>query len=143
MGNPAYRSRARYCLSPRVPTLVCRSQFHRQGRPEGERDGTAVRCSARNQTSHGGRIAMMKITRTNKTWVFTLLIWGSPIFAGTSEPLLLAPESALWLVGDSTLHPFTCRTSEFQLTAEVDRTAGRLNAEALLEGALKQMQLTI
>jgi hypothetical protein len=56
-----------------------------------------------------------------------------------ARALTLKPESALWLVGDSTLHPFTSRTQQLDLFAEM--AAGR---NTLLEsGALKNLKLVI
>lgn len=52
-------------------------------------------------------------------------------------PLVLGPESVLWLEGDSTLHPFSSRTQNFILSAEATTPA------ILDPGAVQQMKLKI
>src|SRR5690349_12305070 len=41
-----------------------------------------------------------------------------------AKSLNVTPDSSVWLVGDSTLHPFTAKTSQVQLTDSVDPQAG-------------------
>lgn len=81
--------------------------------------------------------------RANLAFVVFCLIGGiqRSVAAGT---LTLAPESAVWLVGDSTLHPFTSRTQDLQLTASLipQSTAPALKA-VLDEKALQQFVLAI
>jgi polyisoprenoid-binding protein YceI len=62
----------------------------------------------------------------------------------------LAPGSAVWLVGDSTLHPFTSRTTTVNLTSQVaappstSALASTQIVNAILEhGALQQFDLSI
>jgi polyisoprenoid-binding protein YceI len=53
--------------------------------------------------------------------------------------LTLEPNSTLWLVGDSTLHPFTSRTSQIQTAAQVD--LGASTAQDVLNAVLQRQGL--
>ena len=56
------------------------------------------------------------------------------------QTLSLQPESAIWLVGDSTLHAFTCLSKQFQVTAEADAPG----TEAILQrNALKRLDVVV
>src|SRR5687767_7892151 len=90
----------------------------------------------------------MKKNRATKTIVCLAALWiASPVFPDAAKTVLLAPESSLWLVGDSTLHPFTCRTTDMVLSVDIDaaRAAEMPTVwDAFLDkGALSQMQLVI
>ncbi len=89
----------------------------------------------------------MKKNITIKTFICGAVLWMAlPVYSATVKKVTLAPESALWLVGDSTLHPFTSRTTTLNLSAEMNTTASAATSttHALLQkGALSQLQLTI
>src|SRR5262249_44570423 len=83
--------------------------------------------------------------------LLALLSWtGSPLYALTDQTLCLQPGSALWLVGDSTLHSFTSRTTQLLVTAQLDprsiasaASEGQALAAVLQRGALKQLDITV
>jgi hypothetical protein len=65
------------------------------------------------------------------------------------QSLVLGPNSAVWLVGDSTLHPFTSRSGQLQIAASINAQADASGGstppfESILnQGALKTFDLTI
>ena len=62
-------------------------------------------------------------------------VWGSPGTSWTASAFSLQPESKLWLVGDSTLHPFTSQATELRLTSELDPSAF-CSSPACIDGVL-------
>lgn len=84
------------------------------------------------------------IDRAVATLAF-FLIGQTPALSASSQNLTLTPDSALWLVGDSTLHPFTSRTSQLQMTAELDpqTVPGDALHAILQKQALKRFDLSI
>jgi len=61
--------------------------------------------------------------------------------------ILLAPESSISLVGDSTLHPFSCKSAGIVLSSALDpavvSAAPDIWNAVLQKNALKQMRLTV
>jgi len=67
-----------------------------------------------------------------------MLLTSIPCAAGSKE-LTLTSESALWLAGDSTLHPFTSRTSQLKLNAVLDaQEASAAPAKDVVQEILQQ-----
>src|SRR5688572_22811647 len=88
--------------------------------------------------------AVMNTKRMSKAWLFAVMMWTAPAYAGAAHTLTLSTGSMVWLEGDSTLHPFTSKTSDLGLTADVAPADPSPNdMAALLNGGVKQMQLTI
>ncbi len=69
-----------------------------------------------------------------------VLIAQTHVHAAPSRSLVIAPNSSLWLVGDSTLHPFTCRTTQLNVSTSLDpqATSAALSSKALLDSVLHQ-----
>ncbi len=82
----------------------------------------------------------MLMKRKIKSLLWCTALWViAPAYADLPKTVSLTPESTLWLVGDSTLHGFTCRTTTMTLTSDVDPKKTGL----LQPGALRLMQLAI
>jgi hypothetical protein len=79
----------------------------------------------------------------NSRIVILIIILLTPAWVISAPVLTLGPESTLSLTGDSTLHPFTSRTSQLQVTAEIDPSAGDPIPAILEKQALKHFDLTL
>lgn len=90
----------------------------------------------------------MKKNPVNRGLLVAAALWAaSPAFSASIPTVSLTPASVLWLVGDSTLHPFSSRTSTLVVTATVDANKAAVGSslwEAILQkGALSRLQLVI
>jgi polyisoprenoid-binding protein YceI len=80
------------------------------------------------------------MNRTHLLLMFVLL-WPMTAVAASHSAAVM-PESAVWLVGDSTLHPFTSRSSQVQVVGAVNAEGGAVDA-ILKSGALKSFDVVI
>jgi polyisoprenoid-binding protein YceI len=66
--------------------------------------------------------------------------------AATTTSLVLAPNSRLWLAGDSTLHPFTSNATKVEATGRLDLSPAGSPADpraAIAGGGLKNLSVAV
>jgi len=88
----------------------------------------------------------------NRKNLIPALFYGAVLLATSAigeaaATFTLGPDSSLWLTGDSTLHPYTCKTVELVFTKEIDTAPSTgvvdLWDAVLKKSALKHLRLTI
>ncbi|MCG3204661.1 MAG: hypothetical protein KCHDKBKB_01376 [Elusimicrobia bacterium] len=87
------------------------------------------------------------------TWTLALLLNSGLCFSApvaTPEPstqkpatqVVLAPESKLWLIGDSTLHAYSATATELEFNVDVQPASENIY-EAIKTGGLKSLQVKV
>ena len=75
--------------------------------------------------------------------ILSFILISFALSSGGAASLSVNPESSLWLVGDSTLHPFTSKTSELTITSELAPGSGDALAAILDKQSLTKFEFSL